>query len=270
MNPNKYYIMDALAWDPGFFCCYQSAVGFLDFCEQEQPMGFEIFWERGLYFDEKVGPNWWEYYFEPVKVGEMKEGDNVEHIGDSPKSHWNTHVISDMSRERACEIIQKYIKLKPYLKNKIDQFCDLYINNRYVIGIHFRGSDKSSESPRVAFSVVKDEILKVINGRSDYTIFVATDEQGFINYMTEKFGNKIVYNFDAIRSQDNSPIHHFEGKPMNDPYKLGLDAVIDSYLLSKTNIMIRTQSNLSSSAANINPNLRVINLNKTKLNKPLR
>jgi Nodulation protein Z (NodZ) len=270
MASNIYYIMDALGWNPGFFCSYQSAIGFLNFCEKEQPAGFQIFFEKGLYFDNNVGPNWWEYYFEPVKCGEIKEDMIIDHIGDMLKSHWGTETISTMSRERAAEIIHKYIKVKPNIQNKIDDFIQNKFNNSYIIGIHYRGTDKSSEAPRVAFDVVRDEIKKHLNNRNDCKIFIATDEQSFLNYMISQFSNKVIY-INAIRSAGHEPIHHINGGMSNyNRYILGEDAVIDCYLLSKTNIMIRTQSNLSSSAANINPNLPVIDLNHAHYRTGLR
>lgn len=268
MASDLYYIMDALGWNPGFFCSYQSAIGFLNFCEQERPAGFKIFFEKGLYFDDTVGPNWWEYFFEPIEFGEIKENYKIEHVGDMLKSHWGTESISTMTKERAHEIINKYIKVKAHIQTKIDQFVRAHFHNNYVIGVHYRGTDKSSEAPRVPFGTVCSEIQKYI-GNNDYKIFIATDEQSFISHVISQFGEKVVY-IDAIRSLGHEPIHHSAGNPVNNRYRLGEDAVIDCYLLSKTNIMIRTQSNLSSSAANINPLLPVIDLNRAHYRAGLR
>jgi hypothetical protein len=269
MASNIYYIMDALGWNPGFFCSYQSAIGFLNFCEQEQAVGFTIFFEKGLYFDNSIGPNWWEYYFEPIKFGEIMGGMQVEHPGDMLKSHWGTETISTMTRERASEIINKYIKVKSCIQDKMNQFIKTNFSSSYNIGIHYRGTDKSSEAPRVSFDTVRNEIHKNIQNINDYKIYVATDEQIFLNYMKSQFADRVIY-IDAIRSVGHEPIHHLNGKPVNNRYRLGEDAVIDCYLLSKTNILIRTQSNLSSSAANINCSLPVIDLNRAHYRAGLR
>lgn len=270
MKPN-YYIMNACSWKPGFFCSYQSAIGFLNFCEEQKPLGFRIEFEMGLYFDPSVGPNWWEYYFEPVNVGVCPPDAFIESVGDMLKSHWNTEVISNMTRESAAYIINKYIKVKPHIQNKIDQFVKNNFNNNFVIGIHYRGTDKSSEARRVPFHEVYQEVIKHLSDKQNNKIFVATDEQNFLNYMKSKFGNVVVH-IDANRSpDDHTPLHHLDGDMVSgNRYLLGEEAVIDCYLLSKTNLMIRTHSNLSSSAANINPLLPVINLNHATYRAGLR
>ncbi len=258
MANNIYFQLGAPTWHPGFFCCYQTVIGFLNRCEADVPAGYKVFFERGLYFDSTVGPNWWEYYFEPIGSGQPIK--IIEHVSDVEKSAFGTEVISTMSRGRAAEIINKYIKVKSHMQNKIDQFIQTNFDHNYTVGIHYRGTDKSSEAPRVPFDSVRDEIKKHISDKSSYKIFVATDENQFINYMRSQFGDRVVYT-NAKRSAGNEPIHHNGGNMVDNRYMLGEDAVIDCYLLSKTNIMIRTQSNLSSSAANINPSLLVIDLN---------
>ncbi len=256
-----FYVMDALGWFPGFFCSFQSVIGFLNFCESrpsDEFAGMKVFFEKGLYFDESIGPNWWEYYFEPISVGEITADTLVEHVGDMIKSQWGTDAISVISRERASQIIKKYIKVKPHIQNKIDAVCKC-LEGHYIVGVHYRGTDKSSEALRVDYSKVKEAIE--FRNHKDCKIFVATDEHEFIKYMKKEFGNKVVC-IDAIRSSDHEPIHHVGGNLMENRYRLGEEAVMDCYLLSKANLLIKTQSNLSSSAANINPLLEVVSLNQ--------
>lgn len=256
--------MHAPDWCPGFFSCFQSVVGFLDYCERNKITGFEIFFQKGLYFDAAVGPNWWEYYFEPIKYGKASDYNEIEYISDILKSHWITETISiNMSRERNAEIINKYIKLKPNVQYKIDKFIQHYLNGKYIVGVHYRGTDKSSEAPRVPFDEVFHKINEIIQTISDYKIFVATDEQAFVDYMVSKFGDYVCF-IDAHRSLNHDPIHHNQGAPMSFSAALGEEAVIDCYLLSKSHILVRTFSLMSSAAANINPLLTVINLNKVR------
>lgn len=258
MTENIFYWMSALGWRPGCFASYQSVIGFLNFCEVNQVVGKKVHFEQGLYFDSTVGNNWWEYYFEPILNGSV-ENARIEYVSDTEKSAWCTEAISTMTRERACELINRYIKLKSFLQIKIDQF----IRNNfvgYMIGVHGRFTDKWDEAPRVPYENFAEEI-RSRNIQQPFKIFVATDELSFINYMKQQFGNQVCY-IDAIRSRNREPIHHRKGASMSNPYKLGEDAVLDCYLLSRSDILIRTQSNLSSSAANINPKLPVVDLNK--------
>jgi hypothetical protein len=269
MAADIFYHMDALNWRPGFFCSYQAVIGFLNFCEQEKPTGFRVFFEMGLYFDPAVGPNWWEYYFEPIEVGKPTENTVIEHPGDMIKSYWNTEAISTISRERAAELIRKYIKVKRPMQEAIDQFVRANFDGHYVIGIHYRGTDKSSEAVRVPYERVRGEVMKYAMEHPNYKVFVATDEQGFVSYMKSQFGSNVCC-INAHRSNDiGTPVHHKDGNPVSNPCPLGEEAVMDCYLLAKSDVMIRTFSNLSSSAANINPNLPVVNLNQQHYKKDL-
>lgn len=255
---NIYYVMDALSWNPGFFCSFQSVIGFLKFVEEERPLGFKVFFEKGLYFDHSVGPNWWEYYFEPINYGQIKDDTEINHIGDMLKSKWSSEAISIISREEASLLINKYIKLNANLKSKVDSFKSRFTTK--MIGVHYRGTDKSSEARRVSYNEVSNYIKSIICKGDN--IFVATDENMFIKHMVNVFGNIVMYT-DSIRSDDDGkPIHHSDGQSTKFAYKLGEDAVIDCYLLASCNTLVKTFSNLSSSAANINPNMNVINLNE--------
>lgn len=256
---NVFYIMGALSWSPGFFCSFQSVVGFLKFVEEQKPIGFKVFFEKGLYLDSTIGPNWWEYYFEPINIGKAKEDTEINHIGDMLKSQWSSEAISIIPREEASSLIQKHIKVKQLVQNKINVIKQKF-ENKNVIGIHYRGTDKSSEARRVSYNDVSNYIKTIFN--SDDKIFVATDEQMFITHMVSVFGDSVIYT-NAIRSNDNGkPIHHTDGRPMKFAYQLGEDAVIDCYLLANCNMLVKTFSNLSSSAANINPNIPIVNLNE--------
>ena len=90
-----------------------------------------------------------------------------------------------------------------------------------------------------------------------YRIFVATDEHDFLKFIKEAFPGKVI-SIEMDRSIDGSPIH------MNarDPFLQGEQALIDALLLSKTQVLIRTQSNLSLWSSYFNPTLPVITLNQ--------
>lgn len=260
----RFYLLTAPSWFPGFFSCYQVVVGFLNWYEEQAAagltLGMKVHFEQGLYFDSSVGPNWWEYYFEPILTAEPPD-EHVEAIPDSPKSAWAAEAISTISRERAAALIRTYIKIKPHLQARIDTFAAQHFGSRYVVGVHYRGTDKGCEAPRVAYEVVVEEVRRAIARPMHAAIFVATDEQPFLDCMKDAFGERVVA-IDACRSLNDEPVHHVNGRSaLTNRYALGAEAVLDCMLLSRSDILIRTHSNLSSSAANINPTLPVINLN---------
>jgi hypothetical protein len=274
MAPSRpFYLLSAPGWYPGFFSCYQVVVGFLNWYErqvaEDLASGMKVWFEQGLYFDHGVGPNWWEYYFEPILTA-GPPGDDVELIGDSPKALWATEAISTISRERAGQLIRKYIKVKPHVQRKIDAFGEQFFERRYVAGVHYRGTDKGNEAPKVAYDVVEAAVRRAIAGRSDAVIFVATDEQQCLDHLKKAFGAQVVC-IDALRSANYEPVHHVNGGwASTDRYALGEEALIDCILLSRSNVIIRTQSNLSSSAGNINPTVPIVDLNRSSYCEGLR
>ncbi|HEY1778195.1 MAG TPA: hypothetical protein VGG41_18710 [Solirubrobacteraceae bacterium] len=248
-------------------------MGFLNWYERQAAeglaSGMKVWFEQGLYFDHRVGPNWWEYYFEPIHTAEPSD-EHIELISDSPKALWATEAISTISRERAGQLIRKYIKVKPHVQRKVDAFEERYFESRYVAGVHYRGTDKGNEAPKVAYEVVEAAVQQEIAGRSDAVIFVATDEQQCLDHLRAAFGARVVF-IDALRSANYEPIHHLNGGwAATDRYALGEEALIDCMLLSRSNVIIRTQSNLSSSAGNINPTVPVVDLNRATYHDGLR
>lgn len=214
------------------------------------------FRNTGLYYDKNKGLNWWQYYFEPIEIGDIDSNKTFE-FRDNGR-----YYERNFSREKFYTFIKKYIHIKPELQGKIDQFFQEKLAGSYVIGVHYRGTDKSIEAPRVKYETVKKAIDEQILGLkekhgSNYKIFVATDEDGFLAYMENVFGNKI-YAQTIERSTDGNPVH---SNPKNTPYESGEGALLDCILLSKSNILIRTSSNLSRWSTYFNPSIPVIELN---------
>jgi hypothetical protein len=168
------------------------------------------------------------------------------------------------SPEEAYMLIQKHIQIKPHVTKRVEDFVNANFGNCFVIGLHYRGTDKIVHAPRVAY----EEVIKVVQTKvaslaqslaQEYKIFVATDEQAFIDFIMTAFPGKICYQTDVIRSTDDKPLH--VNAKMN-RYKLGEDALTDCLLLSKTDFLIRTSSNLSLWSTYFNPTIPVLELNQ--------
>lgn len=255
---SKEYIILGCRENSGMFSIFMDVLALLKCHEKGYYSGIEVdFGTSGLYYDEEKGPNWWEYYCEKIQCG---NGPKRYVIGDPPFSiPWQSEFHT--SRKEAFQLIEKYIHIKFDIKTIIDDFIYDNFEDKFVIGIHYRGTDKISEAPLVSYATVFFEILNaiVLNGPQKYKIFIATDEWAFIQYLKGHFGDWVCYNEDAIRSKNGTPVHL---NLMNNRYKCGQDALIDCMLLSKTNYLIRMSSNLSLWSTFFNPELEVVELNK--------
>jgi hypothetical protein len=102
--------------------------------------------------------------------------------------------------------------------------------------------------------------------KENIKIFVATDEEPFLEFMQKKFPGKVAA-IDAIRSKNGAPIH----TSARNGYKKGEDALIDCILLSKCSKLYKMASNLSDVSMRFNPFVPVIHLNTCvyeKINAP--
>jgi hypothetical protein len=254
----KEYVVWSCPEHGGLFHVFICVLDLLKTYETGYFKGLEInFGTKGVYYDANRGPNWWTYYFEPINYGTKS---NVHRTTGYTYAK-TKRIIHYTSRGNVFNLINKHIKLKPHIQEKINNFSTKCFSSHYVIGVHYRGTDKIKEAPPVPYSQVAQEIQNHIGtiNTSNYKIFVATDEQNFIVYLESIFGEKVCYYEDAIRSTDGTPIHL---DPKYDHYKSGEDAIIDALLLSKTNFLIRMNSNLSLCSTYFNPHLKSIELNQ--------
>ena len=207
-----------------------------------------VYLNYGPYLDPQIGPNWWEYFFEPILLGDYTETP-VEVLDYAKSINWAWAVVRDsVDRQRDYDLIQRYIRIKPHIQAKINNFTKQNFENNFIIGVHYRGTDKFiAEAPFIPFAHMITAIQKAIDAitptyGSNYKIFVATDEDCFLKYIQSIFSCPIIYT-NCPRSKDGTSLH--EGLHYCRNYQKGEDAVIDCLLLSKSNFLIRTSSNLS-------------------------
>ncbi len=256
--PEAYKLTHPL-YNPGLFSVFNTVLGVLDYYETSPTCeGLEVdFGDQGLFYDSAHGANWWEYYFEPVR---LKKKDGVEFAEKFPtykKINFSITAQFMMSRERGNELIQKYVHLKPHVQKKLDSFVEQHFKNNTIIGVHYRGTDKKSEAPTLSYEEVATTIKREMESGQYTKIFIATDDENFVTFMREKFPEKIIC-LDAIRSCNGTPVHYPSSQDM---YKKGEDAVIDCLLLVRCSKLYKMASNLSDTSVKFNPNMPVINLN---------
>lgn len=253
------YVLTAPSYNPGFFSTFNTVLGVLEMYESSREfVGLEVdFRDRGWYYDKNKGKNWWQYYFEPIKISKGNfDSITVKEFPDGDKGRLSMLAQFDMSCKRGNELIERYIHLKPHVQKRVDSFVENNFKNYNVIGIHYRGTDKVSEAPKVPYEKVYDIVKKDSVDIKNTRIFIATDDEHFLNFMKIKFSGQIIC-LDSIRSRDGKPLHQ-SGK--YNKYKLGEDAIVDCVLLSKCNKLYKTASNLSDTSVKFNPNMIFVNL----------
>jgi hypothetical protein len=218
------------------------------------------------YRDHTCGPNWLRYYFDvntPIASKELAKrvrytkrisaAEDVEQVTDLIKT--------SMTLDEGVRILNKYLSIKPPVDKIVADFWGAHGLTGQVLGVHFRGTDKSWEAPRVSWEHCRDVVRRCLQDHDLLqAVFVASDEQKFVDFLKVSIRQIPVYSRDDHhRSIGGSAIHlDSEGRG----YEKGEDALVNSLLLAKCSILIRTTSTLSAWASLFNPQNKVILLNK--------
>lgn len=242
----------------GLFSEAAAVVGCLDACSREPRLyaGMHVdFRDHGLYYEAAAGPNWWEYYFEPIRVGTPEDA-VVRRVPDWQHDACAEAVELSMSRRRAADLVSRHVRVKAAMQDECDAFWRAQIGGRVAIGVHYRGTDKWEGAPVVPYETIVDAVRHARGSAAampdDFMVFLATDEQACVEHLRRTFADRLIVR-DMTRSTDGRPLHKIAG----DGFRKGKDAVLDCLLLARCAHLVRTDSDLGLFAAFFNPELPI-------------
>lgn len=242
----------------GFFHNFTIVLGCLEMYDLYDYVGLRIdFGKQGLYYDVDYGSNWWSYYFDVLDYpprGGYKGKPRIKTFNDFEKGEIGNGAQFYMTRERAHTLISRYLSVKAEIIEEMQSFYDTYLQGFRVIGVHYRGTDKILEATAVSYERTIQVVCEHIESEQD-KIFVATDEEPFLDAMKKAFPGKICHT--SAQRIEGKPVHYASTKC----FLKGKEALMDCLLLAKSDLLIRTNSNLSTVAAFFNPTVTVVNLN---------
>lgn len=245
----------------GMFSIFNDVLQMVDMYDKRAYSGATVkFDQGGFYYDIDKGDNWWNYYCEPLGLGRRLRRPIVETDGMNLPYAPPRDDLRNFNRRDAARLVSKYIHPKPFIQEKVDDFADKNFKNKYVIGVHYRGTDKVLEAPRVAYEEMAKKVKEIVHKKqtADYIVFVATDEAPFLEYMKNEHPHNIVW-WDSVRSDNHKPVHKY---PTVSPYKLGEDAIMDCLLLAESDTLVRTASNLSLWSGYFNPKMKIVDMSQ--------
>lgn len=165
-----------------------------------------------------------------------------------------------LTMDLAAYLIKKYLAVQDDVMQEVDAFCTTHFQQKKVLAVHYRGTDKCMEAPVVSYENVTNNIKlfceKVPGIRS---IFVSSDDANFIKYINNSSLELLVVSRDdAYRSDNNEPIHRSQqGK-----YDINRDAIVNCLLLSRCDGLLKSASILSGWSMLFNPTLPMVMLNR--------
>ena len=251
----------------GFFSVFMTVMNYLDLYDKKEIDGLVVdFQKHGLCYEDSYGPNSWGYYFNPIQLG-CTSGPIVEFDYSKADETGRVAYLAEigLSRQRVADLMQKYVQVKPAILEEVDKYVTDHFQDKFIIGVHYRGTDKSGEALRVSYEEVSAAVAHYTGDKKNFALYVATDETGFLQYMQQTFEGKILSQ-NCLRSDDQqSPVHYFNSHNKS-PYKTGQEALIDCLLLSRCHHLIKTSSCLSLVSTFFNPDLSYVELNQRKTN----
>jgi hypothetical protein len=326
IGPKQIMIIRNYNNDGGFFWQIYNILNMLYICNMK---GFKpiVLFDTGLYFEKRKEfikdmvvydkDNWFNHFFEPINESDQSQSFWITYIQNNKIPYYEMNkvtypvmlfdrvtlksIISSPGRSQSyTNMWHKYIKILPHITNKITAFKEKYWKGcDHIIGMHFRGTDKLPSSSgdedgpiHVEYEFCQSLIKNYINEHKDVVktaLFIASDEQPFIDYIAKSGLPITVTSTDSIRATintsglftktdtsmcakgksqnevckkfneliDNS-VHR--GFPDRSKYIKGEDVLIDVLLLSQSNAFYRSRGNVSNFIAYINPKTEILDM----------
>jgi len=262
----------------GMFSIVNEVVQYLHLA---QTHGYEFFidWRHSCYLDSSRTDDPWEYYFEPCfptankaqSVALLPVGKSVACAKDN--------VITPRLVDGKCKplllpnnrgipnkLIEDHIQLKPYVRELIDAFVE---NNfaEVTVGLHLRGLGrdhggagqlraKGHKANEIDYQRFFDPVDELLQRHGTAKVLICSDSQDVIDHTVGVYGDRVI-TYDASRSEfGEMHANHPKNAGLEfSPYKLGLDIVVEAYLLSRTNYFVHGNSNVANFVISLNAQL---------------
>lgn len=189
----------------------------------------------------------WSDFFESTQ--DVNKNENFFNF--YSESSWNLKegVISEEDLKELRQINNTYIKFN---QNITSFLSNNSLPSNYM-AVHRRGTDHGMHGTvydlNRYYSAIDSEIDKY------EWLYVATDEELSLKNFQSRYGKKVIFQNEAIRSFDAHPIHY-----QNGDVKTGMQVIYDSIALSKSQYSVFTCSNVSTYSRILNEKLNYVYL----------
>ncbi len=143
------------------------------------------------------------------------------------------HPLYHMDRENIYRhLINKYLKLKPVILNKIEKYYTERLSTKKpILAVHMRGGHKWEEDPN--FNKISDSYHEMITKHllqfPETSIFLLTNDDRVKSCFINKYNDRIITT-NCTRTVDDVDAHYCVH---HDRYNLGREVIIDTMLATK-------------------------------------
>ena len=261
---NRYYII-ATKKKKGFFSLLLFVLNHLKFAKKKNLIPIiDMKNYQTLYNENKTifgTKNSWEYYFKSINnksLDEIYKSENFIFCEDKNIITKNNKFNSSLK-----QVYNSYIKINKNILIKYNKHkSKIFKKKEKTLGIHFRGTDMKY-SPGHPFPPSKKQIKENINyltkKYSLKKIFLVTEDINNFHFVMNNFKNLQIFH---IKNFKTSKLKAFDINYRKfHKYKMGEEALLNSFLLSNCDLVLSSQTGISDFAKFINPKLKLIKIN---------
>jgi hypothetical protein len=156
-------------------------------------------------------------------------------------------------RERGSRMTSQYIRLKPWLKELVDQANPPTKN---CLAMHIRQTDKGHGRRKVPLAVFRVYAEAYSRSSGSGSIFIATDSANVFHEIQEQWDknvtSRILTQAGAFRSSTDKSTFKLLA---NQTHRVNTEALVDIYAMSRCSILVHGLSAMSEGAIYLNPRL---------------
>lgn len=244
-------IEDAAA---GFFACWFWTLKELLYADKFGLIPYVDWTNKSVYYEEdgiNGAHNPFEYYFEQkIKTVDYDNCNVYKMLNVREGSNY----IKGEDLQALAKINKKYMVLNENVRSTIHKDIKKILNNKKTLAVHVRGVEwgevKGHPMP-IGLEIYENQIDIALKNNNFEQIFLATDSEDTIEYMSKKYEGKIVFYNDVARAKKGSKtlaIFDDSSSRKNNKYLMGLEVLRDMLTLASCDGIIAGRSNISAAA----------------------
>jgi len=197
-------------FNAGFFsCCSVKLFNIIEFIKKEKKLPayvdssqqFELYKSNP---DKDVTYDFFENY---SSISIDFHSINTKKINFNPLMHIGNY--SNINFKHLLPLVKKYFSSSKKVNDQIDLLKDKYkIEPENCIGVYYRGTDKSKETPVGTFDDFFLGVIKIIEENPTKSIIIQSDSKEFIDFIKKKNLNNAIFISDNVCSKTNMGIHN--------------------------------------------------------------
>ncbi len=280
------YIAQTMGCD-GFFAELRFLLAEIYFAERFGMVPVVSIPEASCYYEQHPvngTTNPFEYYFCPVSDISLEDALQssavVEHnyyqrlYIESVFDMNSGYMPSEGYMQTMAGLVKRHLKLNAVCQPLIEEDIHRVLGNKQTLAVHVRGADFKRHYQNHPNMVTCEEYLPAVDAAMSTgafeQIFLATDDLGAIRAFREKYGDRVVYYSDVIRTDGNETVMKSTSSRENHHYKLGLEVIRDMYTLAACDGIIAGLSNVSIFARIVRLSTGADYIHKNYLNKGIK